>query len=201
MELKFKIEEINYGDAAVLAKNLLGKHFVDRTDALGMAASAVSGLSGKLIRVMMAEITDEKVNGLIVAFADEYKQKIIDMGNELSAKHDLGVQVEDFEVTSELEVWVKTGQIDYPCAVGRFLPVVKEKLLNMGGPVALVRPMIQNASASQICGLMDKVLGSKKEAFIVNLINQNSEKLVAAVEKKAAQKKVRLKIGQFQVAE
>lgn len=201
MELSFKIEEINYGDVVLAAKPFLLKTFENRTDAVAMAATTAAGLSPKLIRVMMAEITDEKINQLIAAFAAEYKPKILSAVNELSEKKKLGVQLEDFEVSPGLDVWAKAESIDYPSLVGRFLPVVKEKLLNMGGPAALLRPVIQNASASQICGLMDKLLGSRKETFIVNLINQNAEKLVATVEKTAAQKKVRLKISQFRVME
>lgn len=201
MELSFKIEEINYGDVVVAAKPFLLKTFENRTDAVAMAATTAAGLSPKLIRVMMAEITDEKINQLIAAFAAEYKPQILRAVNELSEKKKLGVQLEDFEVSPGLDVWAKAASIDYPSLVGRFLPVVKEKLLNMGGPAALFRPVIQNASASQICGLMDKLLCGRKETFIVNLINQNAEKLVATVEKKAAQKKVRLKISQFRVLE
>lgn len=201
MELSFKIEEINYGDVVLAAKPFLLKTFENRTDAAAMAATTAAGLSPKLIRVMMAEITDEKINQLIAAFAAEYKPQILSAVNKLSEKKKLGVQLEDFEVSPGLDVWAKAASIDYPSLVGRFLPVVKEKLLNMGGPAALLRPVIQNASASQICGLMDKLLGSRKETFIVNLINQNAEKLVATVEKRAAQKKVRLKISQFRVLE
>lgn len=201
MELSFRIEEINYGDVVVAAKPFLLKTFENRTDAVAMAATTAAGLSPKLIRVMMAEITDEKINQLIVAFAAEYKPQILRAVNKLSEKKKLGVQLEDFEVSPGLDVWAKAASIDYPSLVGRFLPVVKEKLLSMGGPAALLRPVIQNASASQICGLMDKLLGSRKETFIVNLINQNAEKLVATVEKTAAQKKVRLKISQFRVLE
>ena len=201
MELRFKIEEINYGDVVLAAKPYLLKTFANRTDAVAMAATTAAGLSPKLIRVMMAEITDERMSELISVFTTEYKEKIISMVNDLSAKQKLGVKIGDFEVTPDLEIWAKTAQVDYPSVVERFLPLVKEKLLNMGGPVALVKPMIQNASAAQICGLMDKLLGSKKEAFNINLINQNGEKLVSVVEKKAAQKKVRLKVSQFRAAE
>lgn len=201
MELKCKITELNYGDVAVMALPMLGKHFENRTDAMAMAATAAAGLSPRLVRIMLAEITDERMSQILTAFAMENKQMLIGQINSLSEKKKLGVQIADFEVTSDLEIRAKAGQIDYPCAVERFLPMVKEKLLSMGGPVALVRPMIQNATAAQLCGLMDKLLGAKKEAFIAALINQNAERMISVIEKKAAQKKIRLKIGELRVTE
>ncbi len=197
MKLYIKIDEINYADIALMAQGMLGKSFSNRTDAIAMAVYAASGLSEGLIRDLFAEISDKRMSTILAAFAKEYKCKILSAGNELLVKNHLGVKIDDFNVTPELEVSVNVAEIDYSSIVERFLPMIKEKLMGMGGAVVLLRPMIRNASADQICGLLDTLLGNNKEEFIAALVNQYSDKLVSAIEDAAAKKNIRLKIDEL----
>ena len=197
MKLYIKIDKINYADIALMAQGMLGKSFTNRTDAIAMAGYAASRLSEGLIRDLFAEISDKRMSAILAAFAKEYKWKILSAGNELLVKNHLGVKIDDFDVTPELEISVNVAEIDYPSIVERFLPMIKEKLMGMGGAVVLLRPVIQNASAHQICGLLDTLLGSNKESFIIALVNQYSDKLVSAIEDAAGKKNIRLKIDEL----
>lgn len=197
MKLYIKIDEINYADVALMAQGMLGKSFSNRTDAIAMAVCTASRLSEDLVRDLFKEISDERMSTILAAFAKEYKWKILSAGNELLVKNQLGVKIDDFDVTPDLKVSVNVAEIDYPSIVERFLPMIKEKLMGMGGAVVLLRPVIQNASASQVCGLLDTLLGRNKEGFIVGLVNQYSDKLASAIEDAAAKKNIRLKIDEL----
>ena len=94
-----------------------------------------------------------------------------------------------------MTIAAEVGEIDYITIVDRFLPVIRDKLLGMGGLVAMLRPMIQNASAEQIVGLLDRFVGDKKETFLVSLVNQNQKKLISAIEDTADKQNIRLKIS------
>lgn len=201
MELKIKIEEIHCSDVAAMAMPMLGKSFSNRADAVAMAAATVSRLPERLIRELFDEITDSRMSVILSAFAMENKYKIISAVNKLSAKNGFGVTIADFVMTPQMEIRVKIEKIDYPCIVKRFLPMIKEKLMGMGGAVALLRPMIRNASPDQVCGLLDNLLGSNKEEFIVALVNQYAAKLVSAIDDFAATQNIRLKVGELQAYE
>lgn len=198
MELKIKIEEIHYSDVAAMAMPMLGKSFSNRADAVAMAATTVSRLPERLVRELFDEITDRQMSVILSAFAMENKYKIISAVNKLSAKNGFGVTIADFVMTPQLEIRVKIGEIDYPCIVERFLPMIKEKLMGMGGAVALLRPVIRNASPDQVCSLLDHLLGKNKEEFIVALVNQYAAKLVSAIDDFAAKQNIHLKVGGLQ---
>lgn len=195
MEMIITIDELHYSDVAVMVMPVLGKSFSDRTDAAAMAAVTVSRLPERLVRELLDEITDGQMSVLLSAFATENKKTIIDAVNKLSDRNGFGVTFTDFAMTPQPELRVTVGEIDYPCVVKRFLPMIKEKLLDMGGAVALLRPVIRNASADQVCGLLDHLLGSNKEEFIVALVNQYGDKLEAAIEDLAAKQNIRLKVS------
>lgn len=201
MRLYIKIDQIDYADVALVAQGMLEKPFSNRTDAIAMAVYTVSRLSEDLIRDLFNEISNERMSMLLAAFAKEYKCKILSAGNELLVKNHLGAKIDDFDVTPDLKVSVNVAEIDYPSIVERFLPMIKEKLMGMGGAVVLLRPVIQNASAPQVCGLLDTLLGRNKESFIVALVNQYSDKLVSTIEDAAAKKNITLKIGDLRAYE
>ena len=198
MELMIKIKEIQYSDVAAMAMPILGKSFSNRADAVAMAAATASRLPERLIRELFDEITDSRMSVILSAFAMENKNKIIFAVNKLSSKNDFGVTIADFVITPQLEIRVRIGKIDYPCIVKRFLPMIKEKLLGMGGAAALLCPVIRNASADQICGLLDTLLGSNKEEFIAALVNQYGGKLVSAIEDFATKQNIHLKVEEIQ---
>ena len=65
----------------------------------------------------------------------------------------------------------------------------------MGGFVAMLRPVIQRASAEQLCGLLDQFVGDNKDAFLASLFNQNQKMLIAVIEAAAEKQNVRLRIS------
>ena len=97
-------------------------------------------------------------------------------------------------MNQELALSAQVSSIDYLCVVDRFLPMVREKLLSMGKITALLRPVIQNASAGRICSLLDRILGTRKNLFLVSLVNNHQQELIRAIEDSARKQNIRLKI-------
>lgn len=194
MKLTMKLDEINYGDVAVRAMPLLAKS-VDAFGAVEMIVAAVSTyLPEDLIRSVFDAIPEARKNEIIAQLALEHKDRILRTVNELSEKYKIGVNLKNLTVDRDLTVVAEIGRIDYTCIVGHFLPVIREKLLALGGMAAiLLRPVIQNANAEQIVGLMDRFV-SNKDDFFASIINQNQERLIGAIEDVAQKQNIRMKI-------
>ena len=194
MKLTMKLDEINYGDVAVRAMPLLTKS-VDAFGAVEMILAAVSThLPESLIRSVFDAIPEARKNEIIAQLALEHKDRILRSVNELSEKHKIGVTLKNLTVHRDLTVAAEIGKIDYVCTVERFLPVIREKLMALGGMASvLLRPVIPNANAGQIVYLMDRFV-SNKDDFFASLINQNQERLIGAIENVAQKQNIRMKI-------
>ena len=166
MKLSLKIEDIDYGAATAKLQPLLA-------DAPEHIPQEISALAG---------------------FINSCRKPLLEAINAKLSARKIGVTVTDFSVSSDLTVTAQLGRLDYPGLVNRFLPAVRKKLLNMGGPAALLRPMIEKASAEQICGLLDRFAGGNKDAFLASLINQNQKKLISYIEKAAKKEHIPLKV-------
>lgn len=116
------------------------------------------------------------------------------MINKVSEEYTLGVTLSKLIVYKDLELTAAIDRIDYLCLAERFLPMIKEKLLAVGGVVALLQPVIEKASADQICGLLDRIVGSNKDGFAAALINQNQQTLISVIEDAAGKQNIRLKL-------
>ena len=190
MKLTMKLDEINYGDVAVRAIPLLAKS----VDAFGAVEMIVAAVSTYLLRSVFDAIPEARKNEIIAQLALEHKDRILRTVNELSEKYKIGVNLKNLTVDRDLTVVAEIGRIDYTCIVGHFLPVIREKLLALGGMAAiLLRPVIQNANAEQIVGLMDRFV-SNKDDFFASIINQNQERLIGAIEDVAQKQNIRMKI-------
>lgn len=196
MKLTIKLDELNYGDVAVRAMPLLTQSIDAFQGAVGMLVAAASVyLPEELIRNVFDAIPEERKNEIIAEFAAEHKDRILRTVNELSKKHKIGVNLNDLTIDPNLTVVAQIGKIDYVCIADRFLPIIKEKLLNKGGLVVMFRPMIQNASAEQIVGLLDRFVGDNTDAFLASLVNQSPRTLISAIEDAADKQNIRLKIS------
>ena len=137
----------------------------------------------------------ERKNEIVAAFAMENKEKILAAVNKMSKDYKIGVTLSNYAMNQNLELSAIVGEIDYQTIAERFLPEIREKLLNMGGMVSLLKPVIEKASAEQICGLLDKILGTKKEALIASLINKNQQKLISLMEDTVRKQNIDMKIN------
>ena len=197
MKLTIKLDEINYGDVAVRAIPLL-RHSARNIDgSVGRMAVAITNLPENLIRDIFDTIPTYEKNEILAGFAVEHKGRILNTLNNLSVNYKLGLQLKDFTVNQNLTIRAEVGEIDYISIVDSFLPEIRSKLLSMGGLVVMFRPMIQNASAEQIVGLLDRFVGDNKEAFLVSLVNQNQKKLISAIEDAVDKQNIRLKISEI----
>lgn len=194
MKLKIVIEEINYGDAAVKILQMVGSTLPKKDDIVPVALSAITQLPQKLIYDICDAIPTEQKNGIAAAVVRQYKPNILLAINRLSAENGLGVCLSDLTLDRELNVEATVDRIDYSCLVDRFLGVIKEKLMGMGGMIVMLRPMIRNASATQVCDLMDRFLGERKDSFVASIINQNKQMLILVIEDAAKKQDLRLTI-------
>lgn len=194
MKLSVRIGEINYGDVAVKAMPMLGSAAQNYAGAVGKTIEVISQLPEELIHSLFDAIPTEQKDEIVTAFVMEYEEKILGAINKMSEEYMLGVTLSDFSVDKDLELAAAIDRIDYPCIVDRFLPMVKEKLLSMGNMIALLRPVIEKASADQICGLLDRFVGSKKDELLATLINQNQQTLISVIEDAAGKQNVQLKL-------
>lgn len=195
MKLTIKLDEINYGDVAVKVVPLTAKLKKVDSVAVGMLMDSIAFLPEKLIRDIFEAIPDEEKNEIIAEFAMENKARILSRMNVLSDQYKLGLKLVDCSFDRNLNITAEVSEIDYVSIVDRFLPAIRTKLLSLGGLVAMFRPMIQNASAEQLLGLLDRFVGDNKEAFLASLINQNQQTLISAIEDAAQKQNIRLRIN------
>ena len=199
MKLKVVIEEINYGDAAVKILPVVGRSLPKSDDAVPVTLSAITQLPEKLIYDICDAIPVEQKNRIAAAFVREYKPTVLPAINKLSAENRLGVYLSDLSLDHALSIEATADNIDYLCLAERFLWVIKKKLMNMGGMIIMLQPMIRNASATQVCNLMDRFLGDRKDSFLASIINQNKQMLISVIEDAAKQQNVRLTIRDLSV--
>ena len=199
MKIRITVGELNYGDVAVKAMPIIAKAMEGREGAAAKAIAMVAGIPEEWIRGTLETIPRDQINEVVVGFAEEYKPRLVQTINQLSAEHRIGVTVSDVSVSRDMEIVMTVDRIDYLCVAERFLPVIKEKLLGLGGMVRLLRPVIEGASPAQVCGLMDRFLGDRKDSFVASMINQNQQTLIASAEDAAKKQNIRLTIRELDV--
>lgn len=199
MKLTINLNEINYGDVAVKMMPLLGKEEMYFSEAVGKTLNAIAALPENLIREIFEVIPAEQKNEIVVALAKEYKDGIMRAVNDISKKNEIGVTLADIAVNQENTIIAEVSQIDYRCLINRFLPHIREKLMEMGGMAMLMlRPVIQNASADQVMGLLDRFV-SDQDTFFASLINNNQLKLIQSIEDAAEKQNIHIKISSIVV--
>lgn len=199
MKLTIKLDEINYGDVAVKAMPFLCQAAEKQSGAAGKTMAAIAQLPDRLIYEIFDAIPMDQKNEIVAAFAMENRENILNAANKLSADHKIGVTLADCRVDQDLECIALSDKIDYEILAERFLPEIREKLLGMGGMAGFLRPVIEKASAQQICGLLDKLFGNKKEVLIASLINKNQQKLIFLIEDAVKKQNINLKINSIAV--
>lgn len=194
MKVTIEIQEINYGDVAVKMMPLMARTAQNQNSAIEKTMVAVSQLPDRLFYDIFDLIPLEQKNDIVAAFAMEYKDKILSVANKKSKEHGIGVTLSDYSISRNLEISAVVDEIDYKAITERFLSEIRERLLQMGGVVSLLKPMIRNATAEGIYGLLEKCFGNNKEAAIASLINQHQEKLIEKIEEISETQNVHLKI-------
>ena len=195
MKLTIKLDEINYGDVAAKVVPLTAKMKKVDSIAVGMLMDSIAFLPENLIRDIFEAIPTEEKNEIIAEFAIENKARILSRMNALLAQHKLGLKLDDCSFDRNLNITAEVSEIDYISIADRFLPAIRSRLLTMGGLAAVFWPMIQNSSAEQIVGLLNRFVGDNKEAFLISLLNQNQQTLIFAIEDTAQKQNIRLKIN------
>lgn len=193
MELTVSIEEINYGDVAVKVLPLLSNTGSHRSNAAAKMLAAIAQLPDQLICSVFDAIPTRQKHEIFAEFAAENRGRIIAAINHFSESRRLGVAASDFSMNQVPEFRITISAIDYPCIAERFLPIIRQKLLNTVGGVLVLRAVIEHASAAQICGLLDRFVGDK-DAFLASLVNQNQQRVISLIEDAAQKQNIHLKI-------
>lgn len=199
MEVKIRIAEIDYGEVAVKVLPMLKKKTETDEGAMAKLLSAIVQLPSELIGDIFEAIPMEQKNEIVSGFAEENKARLLCAINKLAEKNEIGISMSHFSMSRNLEIAAEVEIIDDLRLVNKFLPVIKEKLLAMGSVPGMLRPVIERASADQICSLLNRFAGTNKGAFLASLINQNQNRLITLLEDAAGRQNIHLKIGSVSV--
>lgn len=195
MKLTVKVSEINYSDVAVRLLPMLHQATEGRETTKNKLIAAVSQLPEAALRAVFDAIPEETKRDLLASGVAEYQEKLLNALNHLLEANRIGLHLAELMVNQALEVSAVVDRLDEVSLAELLLPMLKEKLLSMGGMVKLMHPLIRSATAEQMVGLLDRILGEKKEAFLVNLINQHSQTLGMLAENAAQNERVHLKLA------
>ena len=198
MKLSIKMDELNYGDVFIKLARFLAVVPGEYSGPYGKKVSEMTELPSFQIRNLCSALSDEEKAELLSGFASECKESLLQIVNSELKRQQINVTATDFTIDRDLNVTAQCSQLDYPNLVGKFLPAVRKRLLKTGGAAALLRPVIEKASAEQICGLMDRFLGNNKDAFLASMINQNQRKIISLIEKIAEKEHLRLTVASVQ---
>lgn len=195
MLFTIQLDHLDHADAVRKAIPLLEETVRPHSTAVSRTIAVFGRLPEELFRQVFDAIPDPEKNGIIADFICEYGPALTAEINRLCAQHRFGVTLSDLFMAQELQLNAQVESIDYLCIAEQLLPVLRQALLNHGGTASfLLRPLILSATAAQICTLLDRILGAGKDAFLVNLLNQNQHLLIPLIEKAAAEQGVRLSI-------
>lgn len=194
MKLTVKLEEINCSDLAVRLLPMLHQATEGRGDTKNKLISAVSQLPEAALRTVFDAIPEETKRELLASGVAEYQEKLLSALNHLLEENRIGLHLAELTVNQALEINAVVDRMDEVSLAELLLPMLKEKLLSMGGMVKLLHPLIQSATAEQMVGLLDRILGEKKEAFLIGIINQQSPALMKLAENAAQNERVHLKL-------
>lgn len=195
MKVTIRIREINYGDVALKAMPLMQKVGERKNNATGKIILAISNLPDGLIYDFFDAIPVEQKNEIAAAYATENKEKFLGAANKISADYRVGITLSDYTVDQNLVFTALIEEIDYQTIAEKFLPEIRDYLLSLVSLSGFLKPVVEKASAKQICDLLDKFLGKKKESVIVSLMNKNQLKLISLIEETARKWNIGLKIN------
>lgn len=199
MTLVLNIEEINYGDVAVRAIPVVNSLVRQDAHAIDLLLDAVCQLPEPLIRSVFEAIPTPRKNQILSAFVWENQKKILETLNHLSETHQLGIQLSGLQLDPSLSLTAQIGAIDEVVLVNRFLPAVKERLLSMGVISGLLRPMVEQASAEQLCGLLDRLTGDRKYELLASVLRSKQDAWISLIENTAKEQQIRLHIASIEL--
>lgn len=198
MHLHLKLKTINYGDIAVKAMPMLVERQGIFPGFTGLILDAFAGLPEGLVREVFDTLSVERKNQIVAAFASEKKNQILSLLNRVSAERGLGVTLSDYEMGDDLSVDAEIGAIDYLGIAEKLLPAVKARLSAMDNIPGFVRMAIKFANAQKIMSILDNFV-CDKNAFVASLINQSDQRVIAFVEKLAADQNIYLEVALIHV--
>lgn len=198
MHLHLKLKTINYGDIAVKAMPMLVERQEIFPEFTELILDAFAGLPEGLVREVFDTLSVEQMNQIVAAFASEKKNQILFLLNRVSAERGVGVTLSDYEVGDDLSVDAKIDAIDYLGIAEKLLPAVKAKLSTMDNIPGFVRMAIKFANAQKLMSILDNFV-SDKNAFVASLINQSDQRVIAFVEKLAADQNIYLEVASIHV--
>lgn len=94
---------------------------------------------------------------------------------------------------------IELDEVDFNALIDRYLPVIGEHLRGSGNPLGAL--LSNPASASMAKGLLRSLSREKQEQLAAALINDNKDKLTAALENLAAEQGVRAQVRALHAAQ
>lgn len=198
MEIRIKIESVDYGSIAVKAMPLLIKKADNLSGAVGKLLSSLSYIPEDLIRQLFDSLPDENKNEIISLLAEERQGQLVDIINEQLRKNEIGLTVTSIFVSSDAQIRLMIGEIDYNGIVARLLPLVRGKI-NVSGTKGQLISMLLNAKPSQIGAILSFVPKETKDMTAALLLNNNKDRIINAVSEMAKKHGIEISVGDLTV--
>ncbi len=96
---------------------------------------------------------------------------------------------------------LEIGQIDYAAVAEKLLPLVRDKLQTMDGPMAKMLSGIASLPAPVVRGTINALPESTKNQMVSYLINHNKDKIISAAQSSAEKQGIDLTIDGITVEE
>ena len=100
-----------------------------------------------------------------------------------------------------MKLTLEIGQIDYASVVEKALPLLKDKLKTMEGPMAKMLSGIAALPPSVIRGTINALPESTRNQMVSYLVNHNADKIISAAQNFAEKQGVGLTIDGITVEE
>lgn len=181
MDIRFKIGQIDYGTIAAKALPILGRKAETMEGAVGKLLSAITHLPAALIYELFDAIPEDEKNEIVALLVEENQERIVGIANGQLHEKDIGISVESLSVTSDLQIRLTVGSIDYSGLIIKVLPLVRDKLTGATGPAAPLLSRLSGATPSQIKGILAFLPQSTKDIAAVYLLNQNRERIISMI--------------------
>lgn len=181
MEIRFKIDELDYGTIAAKAMPLLCKKAETMEGAVGKLLSAITHLPTALIFELFDSIPEAEKNEIVALLVEENQKLIVSIANGQLRDKDISISVEGLSVTPDLQIRLTIGSIDYSGLIIKALPLVRDKLAGATGSAAPLLSRLSGATPSQIQGILAFLPQGTKDAAAVYLLNLNHERIISMI--------------------
>jgi hypothetical protein len=135
MKLRIQIKEIDFCDVILKAMPVLQEKASNDGSAISKIVSVVTQLPHEVIRTMLEAVSQEDKCEIVALLVRDNKEKLHQALSQLLKKNEIDVSLDEMSLSEELELRVTVGNLNYAALVAKYLPAIREGLMNQDNPV------------------------------------------------------------------